>query len=111
MIKQKEVDARVQGCLAIEDNMKSLGCLKKAVRKFSQAEGVCRPRIVLLTQDLCDSCKEEKSSLRKSIDAGEIVEVSLEMPEGRDIARRNGIDFVPAVLLLDCNNNLIDPAV
>ena len=111
MSNQKEVDARVQGCLAIEDNTEALDCLKKAVRTFSQTEDVCRPRIVLLTQDFCDSCKEEKSALQKSIDAGEVVEVSLETPEGQDIARRNEIDFAPAVLLLDCNNKIIEPTV
>ena len=46
-----------QDCLAIEENIQALNCLKKVVSESGGSS--CPPQLVLLVQDNCIPCKEE----------------------------------------------------
>jgi len=97
-----------QDCLAIENNKAALNCLKKVVLEYSGSK-VCRPKLVLLTAKWCDPCKGEEALHADDIAKGIIQEVSFDSPEGLEIAKKNDIEFIPSLVLLDCNNNLIMP--
>ncbi len=101
--QQKKVD----DCFAIEDNKTALECMKELV---STAEGDCRPKLVLLTQENCTPCEEEKAFRQKDIDKGIIMELSVDTPAGFEVAAKNEIDYFPALVLLDCDGKLIYPS-
>ena len=94
-------------CYAIEGDEESLNCLKELVRTSS---GNCRPKLVLLTQEHCVPCQEEKALRAPDIESGVIQEVSINSTRGLAIIEKNGIDIIPALLLLDCKDNLIYPS-
>ena len=98
---------KVQECYAIEDNSEALNCLKKVVK---EATGECKPRLVLFTQDGCPHCEDEKKLRKNDIAQGVIQVMNLDSLEGLAIARKNDIDFVPALVLLDCQDNIIEPS-
>ena len=50
---QKKVDA----CYAIEDNKEALKCITEYVRTAKES---CQPKLILLTQERCVPCGEEK---------------------------------------------------
>ncbi len=102
----KKKQDEIQKCYAIEDDAKALTCLKKVVK---EASGDCKPRLVLLTRRGCTPCKEEKEHHKEAITTGTIQEVNLYSPEGQRIAKKNEIDFVPSLILVDCHDNIIYP--
>lgn len=102
-----EQQKKIDGCFAIEDNQEALACLKKVVGK---AEGTCRPKLVLLTQESCTPCEEERARHKEDIDKGIVKEVSVDTPEGFEIATKNEIEVFPALVLLDCEDKLIFPS-
>ncbi len=95
-------------CYTIENNQEALACLKDMVKSST---GSCRPKLVLLTQGNCIPCRDEKSLHKADIATGVIQEVGIDSPEGLEIIAKNGIDSIPALLFLDCNNNLLNPSV
>lgn len=97
----------IDDCFAIKNNSEALDCLKDLVRT---AQGECRPKLVLFTQENCLPCNDEKVLHQEAIREGIIQEVSINSQEGRAIAAKNEIDFVPSLVLLDCKDNLIYPA-
>jgi len=97
-----------QDCLAIEEDKSALACLKQVVARYSGSD-VCRPKLVLLVQDGCIPCKEESTLHAEDIAKGIIQKISSNSPEGLAIVKRNNIDFIPSLILLDCHNNLIMP--
>ena len=99
---------RIRECYALEDNKAALDCLKQAVR---EDDGSCRSRLVLFTQTNCPGCKEEIKRHKGDIKQGLIEEINIDSPEGLEIAKQNGIDFVPALVVLDCHGNMIEPDV
>jgi len=101
--QQKNID----GCFAIEDNNGALACLKEIVRT---AKGPCRPKLVLLTQERCIPCAEEKALHQEAIDNGIIQVLSINSSEGLEVATKNQLENVPALVLLDCKDNLIFPS-
>lgn len=101
--QQKEIDR----CFAIENNKKALACMKELVGK---AEGDCCPKLVLLTQESCTPCEEERELHKEDIKKGIVQEVSVDTQEGFDIAALNEIEYFPTLVLLDCNNRLIYPS-
>jgi len=105
----KPHEKATQDCLAIEDDMTALGCLKKVVAQYAGAD-VCRPQLVLLVQDGCIPCKEETARHAADIARGIIRKVDFHSPEGQAIAKRNDIAAIPSLILLDCHDNLIMPA-
>lgn len=96
----------VQRCYSVEDDDEALACLKKVVKEDS---GSCKPKLVLLTQDSCSPCKEERELHAEDIAAGIIKEVSVDSPEGMIIAMKNEIDIFPSLILVDCNDAIINP--
>ena len=99
--QQKEID----GCYAKGED--TLACMKELV---SMAKGDCRPELVLLTQESCIPCEEERALHQKDIDKGIVRELSVDTPEGLEIATKNKIGGVPALVLLDCKGKLIYPS-
>ena len=97
-----------QDCLAVENDTEALACLKRIVAQYS-GSNVCRPKLVLLVQDGCIPCKEEAALHADDIAKGIIQKVSVNSPEGLAIAKQNGIDLIPSLILLDCHGNLIMP--
>ena len=102
MSKQQKA---INACYAIEDNNKALVCLKEVV---STAKGACRPKLVLLTQEGCLPCKKEKTRHRTALADGTIVNMSIDTPAGIKVALDNEIRHVPALVLVDCNNKVIE---
>ena len=102
-------DARrlVQKCYSIEDDQAAFDCIKEVI---ASTPGICAPRLVLLTQPGCEGCEEEKAIRKEDLGAGRIQEVDFHSERGRRIARENGIDSTPALLVLDCEDRLIDEA-
>lgn len=97
-----------QDCLAIENNKAALDCLKRVVAEYSGSD-VCRPKLVLLVQDGCIPCKEESAIHTDDIAKGIVEKININSPEGLTIAKKNGIDLIPSLVLLDCHDNLIMP--
>lgn len=95
-------------CYAIENDQKALDCLKDMVKT---ATGNCRPKLVLLTQENCIPCRQEKARHAVDIKSGVIQEVDFNSAEGITIAEKNELRSIPALLFLDCRNNLIYPSV
>ena len=96
-----------QDCLAIEEDTAALDCLKKVVTQYSKSD-VCRPKLVLLVQDGCEPCKEESARHANDIARGIIQKINVQSPEGLAITKKNGIDLIPSLILLDCQDNIID---
>ena len=105
-MKKHEKDT--QDCLAIEENKAALNCLKRVVAQYSKSD-ICRPKLVLLVQDQCIPCKEETALHADDIAKGIIRRININSPEGLAIARKNNIDSIPSLILLDCQDNLIMP--
>jgi len=97
-----------QDCLAIEEDKTALNCLKKVVAQYSGSD-VCRPKLVLLVQDGCIPCKEETALHADDIARGIVQTINISSPEGIAIAKKNDINFIPSLILLDCQDNLIMP--
>ena len=97
-----------QDCLAIESDKAALDCLKSVVAQYSGSD-VCRPKLVLLVQDNCIPCKEETALHADDIANGIVQKVLFTSPEGMAIAKKNNIQAVPSLILLDCQDNLIFP--
>jgi len=95
-----------QDCLAIEEDKAALDCLKKVISKYSGSE-ICRPKLVLLVQDNCVPCKEETARYASDIANGIIQKVNIKSPEGKTIIQKNGLNYVPDLVLLDCNDDII----
>jgi hypothetical protein len=94
----------IKQCYRHEEDGVALECIKTVIR---QNPGGC-PRIVLLTQENCVGCQEEKARYQKDIEEGIITPIEIDSPEGAEIARKNEIYAVPAVLVLDCQNQAIE---
>ena len=97
-----------QDCLAIENDNSALACLKRVVAQYSGSD-VCRPKLVLLVKDGCIPCKEEAALHADDIANGIVQKINVNSPEGLAIARKNDISLIPSLILLDCQDNLINP--
>lgn len=99
-------EKKAQKCLSIEDNAEAFACVKRVIAEGGKG---CQPRLVLLSNENCDPCSEEMAHHKKDIDAGLIHVIPFTSPEGVEIAKKNNIDYVPSVLLLDCHNLAMVP--
>ena len=95
-------------CYDLTENQEAFDCLK-ALAKPSEGN-TCPVRLVLFTQKNCVPCKEELARLADDIASGAIQEASVDTTEGLALAEKAGISYVPAIAVLDCNDNPIDPA-
>ena len=96
----------VQACLMMDDPQ-ALSCLEDLIKNWP-AEGECKPSLVLLGQGNCVPCNEEYDLHAEAIAAGIIEVVDIYSERGADIAKRNDIEATPALLLLDCNDTIIE---
>jgi hypothetical protein len=91
----------------MEDNDQALSCLEELIKNWPEEEA-CKPSLVLLGQGNCLPCNEEYEVHEAAIKAGIIEVVDFSSPRGSEIAKRNNIEAVPALLLLDCTDKLIE---
>lgn len=104
----KSHERDTQDCLAIEEDKTALNCLKKVVTQYSGSD-VCRPKLVLLVQNGCIPCKKESALHADDIARGIVQKINVDSPEGLAIAKKNGIELIPSLILLDCHDNIIEP--
>jgi len=99
--------SKVDTCYSL-DYPDDLNCIKEFVRQ-SQGEA-CQPQLVLLTQEGCEVCAEQKSIHSEALREGIIQELNVDSTRGLEVIRKNDLEYVPALVLLDCQDNLILPA-
>jgi hypothetical protein len=92
-------------CLDIENGEESLACVKRVIAEYT---GSCKPKLVLLTQEHCPACAEQKELRKADLESGLIKQLDVLSPEGREIIKLNDLGTVPALVLLDCTNHLIE---
>jgi glutaredoxin len=92
-------------CLDIENDEESLACVKRVIAEYT---GTCKPKLVLLTQENCPYCEQTKEHRKADLESGAIRQVDVLSTEGREIIKINELGSVPAILLLDCTNRLIE---
>jgi len=92
-------------CYVLEDRDAGLACVKKVIENY---EGSCKPKLVLLVQEKCPHCSKEKEIHKADIEKGIIKQIDVDSEEGLDIAVKNGLSGVPALLLVDCRNQIIE---
>lgn len=105
---QQKVNDQVQACFRIEESQDALACLKATVVEAKASDADCKPRLVLMTQAGCDVCKEEVGHQSQDIQAGTIEVVNVASERGRRIVELNDIEGVPALLILDCEDRIIE---
>lgn len=105
---QAEADKAIKACLGKTDDGEALSCLIETIGALQQAEGICRPQLVLLTQENCNPCDEERAIRKDAISRGIIQEVDINCPRGRQISKNTEVNWTPALLPLDCEDNLIE---
>jgi len=100
-------EEKVRDCYKIPDDGPALECIKQVIKQTRNEPG-CRPRMILLVQENCAGCAEEKARYKADIESGLVEMVDVYSPEGLEIANRNGVESVPALLVLDCKNIAIE---
>ena len=91
-------------CFDLESKADGLACVKQVIREY---KGSCGPRLVLLTKKDCPYCEQEKKIRKQELESGEITQIDVFSTEGKDIVKKNDMDAVPALVVIDCNNYLI----
>lgn len=107
---QAEYDQRIQEAFLVEDNDQAFDQIKETIRSGRNSGLVCEARIVMLTKPGCMPCAEEKELKKDDLASGIIQEIDINSPEGQLLAALNGIEATPAVLVLDCENRVIESA-
>lgn len=95
----------VKKCYGIAEDKEAFECLRQVVK---HSEDKCKPRIVLLTREGCSGCDEEKLRYKNDIEAGVVTQVDIFTEEGKEIARKNDVYAVPAILVVDCQDKAIE---
>ena len=104
----KETQALVDGL--VSESLNAADALESIIeigKQVPDMPGLCKPKVVLLTQPACLHCKDFKILYREYLAEGSIVELDIRQGEGGAIAELNNIDGTPSLLVLDCENNLI----
>ena len=107
-MNQVDADKAIQACLGKTDDGEALSCLQETVGALQKIEGLCRPQLVLLSQENCDPCDEEREVRKDAIARGIIQEVDINSPRGRQICKNTEVDWTPSLLPLDCHDNLLE---
>ncbi len=98
---------KIEKCLTIDNSKESYECVKSTISKLQQTEK-CRPRLILITQKNCPYCDIEKENISQDIESGLVQVVDISTVEGKMLTDKNDIDFTPALLLIDCDGNIIE---
>lgn len=94
----------IDKCYEIEDPDQGFQCVKQEIQKNNDS---CKPRLVMLVQPGCGGCDEQKARYKNDIDNGIITLVDVATTEGAAIAKKNDISAVPALIVLDCQDNMV----
>lgn len=95
---------KVDQCATSED---PLACIIDIVKAD---QGNCPLSLVLLTQENCVPCTEVQALHEQAINDGVIQVLDITSKRALDIMKKNDIDAVPTLLLLDCNEKIIEPS-
>ncbi len=102
--QQDIIDGMIQECLESDDGLE---CLVAAFNKMPKSEGLCKPRLVMLTDPDCLHCDAMRIHHAGLLSTGIAEEVLAETWRGSAISQQEGVFGVPSLLLLDCNDQLI----
>lgn len=105
--QQDIIDSMIQECLEAEDGLECLVTAFNEINDIPKTKGLCKPRLVMLTDADCPNCADMKMIHGGLLSTGIAKEVDASTNRGMAIGDLNGIDGVPALLLLDCNDQLI----
>ena len=95
------MDKELEQCLGLPED-EGISCAKSFIKKKSR--GSCPIRFVLLTENDCEPC--DRAHLKYGDDP-DIKLVNITSKEGKDIIKKGKIKNVPALLIIDCDNNVI----
>ncbi len=102
---QKIVDEMMQACGSDED---TLSCAIETIAAFPEELEICKPEILLITQDGCDHCEGHRDMLKTQIESGQIRELNIDHSnEAVNIMVRNGLMMTPSLLIVNCEGKLI----
>lgn len=101
---QKIIDQMVRECMEDPD---AISCALENIEAIPDELELCKPRIVLFTAQDCEHCSPEREKFQPLLEQGKITEIDADTPAGQAIMDRNNLEFVPSLVLLDCNDNLI----
>ena len=101
------MNEKIKECYKIEDDPQALSCVKNVIKQ-TRSEPGCKPRMILLVQEGCTGCAEEKEHYKEDIKNGIVSMIDIRTDEGKEIAKKNDIFAVPALLILDCENKAIE---
>lgn len=85
----------------------ALTCLVETIGMLTPERIGCIPRVVLFTEDGCSVCPEDEDKYKKLIEDGSIVQIDANSDEGSAIMDKNGLEEIPSLVLLDCNDKLL----
>jgi len=96
----------IKDCLRLPEDKEAFACMKKVLKS---PQGSCPSRLVLLLEhDGCEPCEQALTQYAEDIKEEAVQVVSIASEEGRDIIRQNNIEYAPALIVLDCQNKIID---
>ena len=81
--------------------------LQDTIAEAKERPDLCGPSLVLLTQEGCGVCDEEKQHHHEAIAQGLMQVVDLHSPRGEALAKAAEVEGTPAVLLVDCQDRPI----
>lgn len=105
--QQDIIDGMIQECLESDDGLDCLVTAFNEIKDMPKTKGLCKPRLVMLTDPDCPNCEDMKFIHGGLLSTGIAKEVHASTNRGMAIGELNGIAGVPALLLLDCNDQLI----
>lgn len=74
-----------------------------------EVQALCQPRMLLLVNEdgSCQPCEDAKKDFASLLKAGIVTEKKIFMGDGARIAKKNGIEGAPALIVVDCNDNVL----
>lgn len=105
--KQDIIDGMIQECLEADDGLECLTNAFHAINAMPKQKGLCKPRLVMLTDQDCPNCADMRTIHSGLLSTGIAKEVDATSNRGKRIGHLNRVDGVPALLLLDCKDELI----
>ena len=104
---QDIIDNMIQECLEADDGLECLVTAFEKIKVMPKEAGLCKPRLVMLTDPDCPNCEDLKTMHSGLLSTGIAKEVLAESNRGKAISGLNGVYGVPSLLLLDCDDQLI----
>ena len=97
-------DKMVQSCFDATD---ALDCIVETIKVLPDVKGLCKPEVILFTAKDCRYCEDTRITYTDYLRKGEIKELDINSDKGSVKADTAGITDTPALVILDCNNQLL----